>query len=192
MEEYSFFDSAFEEWLSAESSTLSPSISPDAISPGHDESVSFMPTPEKNWDCSLHSPFEYAALKPGLDFTIDVNPVSDYELGNSHHSSLSSFDERNMATNATPSNWLAFTLERQDSVPFDQFGLVVPQKPLSNPSLIPPPQGPIPPYPPLVFTSPEDQPPPINHGLSRVPLSRLPGLKCPQCQENCADKRQLR
>jgi len=188
LEEYSLW----EDWLGGEPSTLSLSITPDALSSGHDEPISFMPTPEKNWDFSLHSPLEYAALQPGLDFTTDVNPVSDYELSNCHHSSLSSFDEPNMVNNPTPSNARTFILERQDSVLADQFGLVVPQqRPSSNSSLIPLFQGPIISYPPLVFSSPEDQPPPISHGLSQVPLSRLPGLKCPQCQQNCADKRQL-
>ena len=187
MEEYPLW----EDWLGTEPSTLSLSISLDAISSGRDESVSFMPTPEKNWDFSLHSPLEYATLKPGLDFTTDV--VSDYELSNCHHSFLSSFDEPNVVTNLTPSNAPAFSLERQDSVLADQFSLVAPQqRRSSHPSLIPLSRSPITTYPPLAFSSPEDQLPPISHGLSQVPLPRLPGLKCPQCRQNYPDKRQLR
>jgi hypothetical protein len=189
--EYSFFDSAWEDRFGAEPSTLSSSIS--AISPGHDETVSFVPTPEKNWDYSLHSPLEYAAPESRLDFTIDVNPVSDYELGISRHPSLSFSDENNMATNATRSNAIAIPFECNDSVTFGQFGLGLPtQSPSSEPRLAPPPHGLIASHPPPAFSSSEGQTLSINHGLSRVPLSRLLGLKCPHCQQDFVDRRQLR
>jgi hypothetical protein len=193
LEEHTFFDSAWEGELRTEPSALSLSISPDALLLGYDESVSFMPTPEKNWDCSLHSPLEYAALKPGLDFPVDVDPVSDYELCISNHSSLFFPDEQNMATDATVSSDIAFPFERQDSVPFDQTGCLLPQQSYSFiSSLIPQPHRPSTSWPPAVVGHLQDQPLPANHGPSRVPLPRLPRLKCPQCQELFSDESQRR
>jgi len=190
LEEYSFFDSAWEDLFWAEPSTLSSSIS--AISPGHDETVSCVPTPEKNWDYSLYSPLKYAAPEPGLDFTIDVNPVSDYELGISRHPSLSFPDGKTMATNATRSNGIDISVECNQSVTFDQFGLGLPtQSPSSEPRLAPPPHGLTASHPSPVFSSSKGQTLSVNHGLSRVPLSRLLGLKCPQCQQDFVDNLQL-
>jgi hypothetical protein len=192
-EEQPFFDSAWEGELATEPSTLCLSISPDALLPGHDGPVSFMSTPEKNWDCSLHSPLEYAALKPGLDFPVDVDPVSDYELCISNHSSLSFSDEQNMATDAAVSNDTAFSFKHQDSVPFDQSGWLLPQQSSSFiSSLIPQPHCPSTSRLPAVVGHLQDQPLPANHGPSRVLLPRLQRLKCPQCQEHFFDESQLR
>ena len=191
MGEHSFFESAWEDRFGAEPSTLSASIS--AISPGHDETVSFVPTPEKNWDSSLHSLLEYAAPEPGLDLTIDIDPVSDYGLGISRQPSLSFSDEQNMATYGTQSDDIAIPFESNDFVTLDQFGLGLPtQSPSSRPRLVPPPHGNIASHPPPVFSSLEAEALSSNHSLSRVPLPPLLRLKCPQCHQDFVDKLQLR
>jgi hypothetical protein len=193
LEEYRFFDLAWEGELGTEPPTLSLGTSPDALLLGHDESVSFIPAPEKNWDCSLHSPPECAALKPGPDFPVDVDPVSGYELCISNHSSLSLSDEQNMATDATASSDIAFSFEHLDSFPFDQSGWLLPQQSSSFvSSLIPQPQYPSTACPPAVVDHMQDQPLPASYGPSRVPLARLPRFKCPQCQEHFADESQRR
>jgi hypothetical protein len=193
LEEHPFLDSAWEGELHTEPSTLSLSISPDALLPGYDEPVSFMSTPEKNWECSLHSPLECAALRPGLDFPVNVDPASDYELYISNHSSLSFSNEQSMATDAAVSNDISFSFKHQDSVPFDQSGWLLPQQSSSFiSSLIPQPHSLSTSCLPAVVGHLQDQPLPANHGPSRVLLPRLPRLKCLQCQKLFFDESQLR
>jgi hypothetical protein len=59
-------------------------------------------------------------------------------------------------------------------------------------SLIPQPHCPSTSCPPAVVGHMQDQPLPASYGPSRVPLSRLPRLNCPQCQEHFVDESQLR
>jgi hypothetical protein len=190
LEGCSFFDLAWEDRYGTESSALSSSLS--AIS-GHDETVSPAPTPEEIWDSSLYPPFEFTALEPGLDLTVDVNPVNDYESGISKYPPLSSFGEQNLASSSTRPNTIPISLECNDSTSFDRYGLdQQTQSPSSEPRLISPPQGLTASHPPPVFSSSEGQSLSISHGPPRVPLSRLSRLKCPRCQQNFVDKCQLR
>jgi len=191
-DQYPFFESAWEERLSAESSNSSLGISPDALWTGHDESVGFIPTPKRKWDCSSSSPLEYAAIEPGQDSAVDVNVASDYGFGTDNHSFLFISDAPNMAINATPSDDITFLLEQQDFVSFDIIDWVLPQLSFSSTS------SPVmqshdagASCTPSLDDSSTDWCQPRNQSPSRVPLPRLPRLECPQCQEQFADRRQL-
>lgn len=194
-EEYSYFDSAWEDGFGAEPSTLRECTSPGIRSPGHAEPVSLIPTPDKNWDSSSYSPLDCAALQPGLGFTVDVSPASDYELGLRNHSFLSFSGSQDTTTNATLFHHMDFSFEHQDSIPFNRFGSVLPKESSSSSvisGLTPPPHDPGTSHPLPVFGPSQHHGLPKNCGPSRVPLSPLPRLKCPQCPRKLADKLQLR
>jgi len=135
----------------------------------------------------LNLSLEDVARNPGPDYAVDVDPVSDFDFGISNHSSSSFFDEPNIATNSTPfdNTSLSSELEYCRSVLSQQSSLfnseIISQFHDQDTSY----------QQQLVGTS-QDQPLSIYHEPLRVPLYRLPLLKCPQCQEGFVDKRQLK
>jgi hypothetical protein len=162
----SFFDSALEDLLSADASTLSSSISPDALQPGYDEPASFEPAPENQGVASLDLSLENGALQPGLDLAVDVNSASDYYFGFSNLSSLPFSGELNTA----------MSLKRND------FGSLLPE-----PSFSPDYQHLSP-----AATTSQNPPLPILRGSSRLPVPPLPLFKCPQCPQGFFDRCQLK
>jgi hypothetical protein len=177
-----FFDSAFEDLLSADSSTLCLGVSPEAIQPGYHESESFEAAHETRGLNSLDVPLEFDALQPGWDLTVDVDSASDYDFNFSNRSSLSFSDEVN--TNDTTPLYDLTSLDRSGSI-------LTQQASLSNSNPLPQSYASTMPYPPPAVDRIHGQSLPTVPKPSHALLSRCPLLKCLHCQQEFVDQLQL-
>jgi len=188
-----FFDSAFEDLLSAELSTSYPSISPDATHSSSDEPVCIEAAPEKEAIESLDLTSEYAAYEPGLDLAFGVSPANGCSFGIGENLVPLLFPGSTYTTpNLAPSGGTRLPLEHDEDVFFSVLGSSMGQQ--SSPFTTGfAPQGDRSGFPclPTSFRLPTDQLLPIVPGPSRVPLPRLSRLKCPLCPQAFSDKRQL-
>ena len=186
----SFFDSAWEDLISAES-TLRTSVSPDVIQLGCDEVASYEPVPEKERVGSFDLPPEHAAARVRLDLTADVDPASDWDSIFSNQSSL--YDEICMAANPTPPNNTLFDLNHHNSFPIDHYRLPSSQRlSPSNPSPIPQPNGRYTSNLPPVANASRNEPLSTIPEPSQLPLDRLQLLTCRKCSQGFADRIQLK